>query len=568
MHLISPKRVTNTLMKTPRIPRLSATLSFVALTLAACATPYQPADVESRDLSRPGSNLPNLDNGCQNLECANPGDIANRLPQQDAALGRAEYFEAEAARRNNVQAQVDATLSAAEYYVQADQAQRAVDLIRDLNMRASTASLSEVQRDRVDVIYAYYAYSNRDYAQALNILQRLMPPAPSVEYVDPRTLPEYQERAERQQLPSEINTDDRWANAPSTMGDAGDQQERQVIEQPRLVATPDLSPQQIDALLLSSFCYRELGQFDKQIDLLMQRESGLRGEARAQSTRYTWQVINALPPLSREQIIAQSSLARIKPRLEQSLSNRSPAVATAAKQFTSHPNDLNSQQGTFSTAQRQEVNWSSNSVRQIAVLLPLSSKFNKAATALLDGIKHEHELQRGSYSPELLVYDIGDDPYQTPQYYQAAVNQGAKFIIGPLGKDYADQLLLARSQYAMRNTPALLLGGSSALDSGTYRLEFSPEREGVMVARKAFADGHLSAAVVAANDAKSARIKQAFAQEWLSLGGRISAQSEFSPAQFDHTVELKLLFKVGASENRAKRLGEVLGYQPEHAVYQ
>ena len=89
-----------------------------------------------------------------------------------------------------------------------------------------------------------------------------------------------------------------------------------------------------------------------------------------------------------------------------------------------------------------------------------------------------------------------------------------------------------------------------------------------MAARKAYADGHLSAGLIVANDPKSARIKQAFEQEWLNLGGRITAQTQYSAAQFDHTVELQLLFRVGASENRAKQLETTLGYKPKHAAYQ
>jgi hypothetical protein len=235
-----------------------------------------------------------------------------------------------------------------------------------------------------------------------------------------------------------------------------------------------------------------------------------------------------------------------------------------ARQFSNLPRDLDNN----TIAQRKSVQWSADSIRQIAVLLPLSSKFNKAATAVLDGIKFEHNMQRGAYSPELLVYDIGENPSQTPQYYQAAVNQGAEYIIGPLGKDSADQLLLSRSQYSMRNIPVLVLGGSAPLDNNTNRFEFSPEREGIMVARKAYLDGHLSAALIVANDPKSARIKQGFEREWLSLGGRITAQTQYSTAQFDHTVELKLLFRIGASEIRAKRLADVLGYKPEHTAYQ
>lgn len=571
MHLLLPKL---SLLSAKNILHCSRFILIAcgALALSACASgggQYNPASVESRDLIDGGAG----GNGCIGRQCPDQGDVATSLPRENIALERARYFEAEAERRSNSNAQIDATLNAAEYYVQVEKSSQAVGLLSDLRQSTSLAGLTDVQRDRIDVVYAYHAYSNRDYRRALSILDRLRPIEQTVEFVDPRTLPEFQERLEQQEQlrleqqeqaaqSQEYSYQESRDPANAYPGPAA--QERMVIEQPRLSESLPLSSQQVDALLLSSFCYREMGQYDQQINALILRERGLSGEARAQSTRYTWQVINALTEFDREQIIEQSGLSSIKPRLEQSLMGRTGVQIDRVKQFTSLPRDLNNPEIT----QRQPIEWTSNSIGQIAVLLPLSSKFNKAATALLDGIKFEHELQRGAYSPELLVYDIGENAYQTAQYYQAAVNQGAEFIIGPLGKDFADQLLLARSQYNLRSTPALLLGGSAALGGDTFRFEFSPERQGIMAARKAYADGHLSAGLIVANDPKSARIKQAFEQEWLNLGGRITAQTQYSAAQFDHTVELQLLFRVGASENRAKQLETTLGYKPKHAAYQ
>ncbi len=561
MHSLLPKRSDYSLAHPIYSLRRLCIIVSSMLILSACASsPSNQArpEVESRDIvsadKKPGA--------CVGRGCADRGDTAQAHPEQNLALERARYFENQANLRNDLLAQIDARLNAAEYYIQAEQSDQAIALVQQLQSTVSLSGLTPTQRDRIDIIYAYHAYSNGDYRGTLQILDRLLPQQPTVEYVDPRTLPEYQERLERQaQELAQAGDQVSLGNGSEAENEVW---ERQVIEQPRVLEPVSLSPQQVDALLLSSFCYQALGQYDKQIDALIKREQGVTGTAQAQSIRYTWQVINALPALTREQIISLSPINSIKPRLEQSLASQTGAAISSVKPFTNLPNTLASQTST----ERQEVEWTPDSIQQIAVLLPLSSKFKKAATAVLDGIQYEHEAQSGPYSPELLIYDIGENAFATPQYYQAAVNQGAQFVIGPLGKDFADQLITARQQFAMRNTPALVLGGSVPLDPYSTRMEFSPEREGQMIARKAFADGHLSAALITANDAKSQRIKSAFVNEWLSLGGRISAQTDYSPAQFDHTVELKLLFRAGASETRARRLADVLGYKPEHANYQ
>ena len=525
----------------------------LSVVLAACTTnvSYEHPTVESRDV---GEGYP-TDNQCYGAGCPDQGDTVGGLPPRDLDLERARYFENQAQSRSNEAAQIEATLNAAEYYVQADQADKSVQLLSDLQRQGvSTFSFSDVQRDRADIIYAYYDYANNNCDAALNRLARFSPQERTVEYVDPRTLPEYQARQERlSTLPIDQTGNETNSFNPD---------EREILEQPILSDVEPLTSQQVDALLLSSFCYQQLQMYDAQINALIQREQGLRGQAQAQSTRYTWQVINALPIFTREQLLQSSNYAAIKPRLEQSLAGTTSSQVTEVNQFTNLPDFRETQ------AQRVEPKWTNQSVKQIAVLLPLSSKFNKAATAVLDGIKYEHAANLSGYAPELLIYDIGDSVFQTSQYYRAAINQGADFVIGPLGKEFADQLLQENNQFNLVRTPTLLLGGQLPLAANLARFTLSPEAEGVAIARKAFRDGLLSAAIMASSSVNSQRMTAAFEQEWLRLGGRISARSRFSPTQFDHSVELKLMFNIGASEYRAKQLADVLGFSPEHNAYQ
>ena len=182
----------------------------------------------------------------------------------------------------------------------------------------------------------------------------------------------------------------------------------------------------------------------------------------------------------------------------------------------------------------------------------------------MDGINHQHEQNLSPYRPQLRFYDIGDLPSQAVQFYSAAVNSGADFIIGPLGKDYANQV---NSIYGSR-VPTLLLGGDTQLAGGMSRFAIGPEAEGRRVAERAWKEGHLSAALLVPNDANSQRTVNTFSQQWLSYGGKISNIVTYSPKQFDHSVELKQLFAINQSQYRHSRLSNVLGFKPKFAAYQ
>ena len=539
--------------KTTQAPKVRGAVAAVVLSswLSACttATVYNEPTVESR---------PVITNSQRNQSCQQPpcaGSAGEPIVEPlDNDIARARYFEEQARLREQADTRINALLNAAEYYIQGNQVQEALRLVMPLRSDPPMAQqFSKRQRDRLDIVIAYADYAAGNCFSALDRLERFDP-----SWVDPLAEDEGQDiqALAPMQPPSAPSIDPSGEQADPLMP------EREFIAQPTLEDAPAMSPQQVDALLLQSFCFRDLRQYDAQINALILRESGLRGEALAQSNRYTWQVINALPELLREQLISITQYPRIRPRLEQSLNGINSDRVQQVTAFSTLPTNASVE------LNRIEAQWGPESVRQIAVLLPLSSRFGKAAEALLDGIKYAHAKNLSGYAPELLVYDIGDTPSQTGQYYQAAINQGADLVIGPLGKDYADQLTQIVTQYHLQATGTILLGGQELLPPLMTRLTLSPEREGVLIAREAHRRGHLSAAIVASNQTSKQRVQAAFEREWLRLGGRISARMPFSPAQFDHSVELRLLFNAGASELRANRLAEVLGEAPEFNPYQ
>jgi len=392
---------------------LSVTLSLALLTSCASSSVTQPVDVEARDIVvTPPSAIQN--------EPETP--LENRFDDQalqaeELNVNRAEYYRQQSQNQNDRNGRVNSALSAAEYYIQAQDFQGAEQSVTPLYVE----SLNGVQADRLTVINAYVAYAKGEYQEALSVLEPL------------------------------------WS---------------------RQTQTPKLTTQQVDALLLGSFSYQALNDYDSAINALITRERSLVGNTRSETTRYIWQVINSLPIDRRHNIFNSTQNLLVRNRIEQSLSSQTTSVATAPQQFEQWREEPQS------VIKQTVVDaWGPGSPRSIAVLLPITSKFNKAAQAVKDGINYQHTNNQSPYRPELRFYDIGDNPYAASQYYTAALQSGADFIIGPLGKDYANQVsAYSNNDYNRRQIPTLLLGGDTALNGPISRFTMSPEMEGARVA--------------------------------------------------------------------------------------
>ncbi|NND80832.1 MAG: penicillin-binding protein activator [Gammaproteobacteria bacterium] len=482
-----------------RMPRALRLFSLIALggLISACATTpvNQQVAVESRTI-----------NARQDASTADPRSNDESTPLQDRDLNvqQAEFY-AEAADDyevfNNYESQAQrvlAILNSAEHYIQAGdylQAERSLLLLAD-------AQLDAVSSARYDVVAAYIEYSRGLFRESLRRLDRILA-------------------------------------APVTVAET--------------------SPQLVDALLLASFNHQALQDHAAALDVLITREQLLEGNARAETSRYIWQLIAALDEAQKQFIVSSSDSVAVINRIEQSRLGEVSSMATAPAQF-----DQWRQDPAESRAVAELPTWNSASARNVAILLPISSRYGKAAQALLDGIEYQHSLNQSLWRPAVRVYDIGDNPFQINQHYLRAIEDGADFIIGPLGKEQANELT---SMARAASVPTLMLGGDLPLAGDALRLTMSPEWDGTTVAERAELEGFVTAAVLMPDNAKGMRTAAAFNRRWLARGGRISGVVSYSPDQFDHSTELTQLFAIQESETRFKKLQETLGVQPKFSAY-
>ena len=192
---------------------------------------------------------------------------------------------------------------------------------------------------------------------------------------------------------------------------------------------------------------------------------------------------------------------------------------------------------------------------QVAVLLPLTSELEQPAKAFLDGLLAQHNADSNPLKPKLKVIDIGNNPAEITQYYYRALNEGANFVIGPLGIDYVSEM----ARYGDFIVDTLLLGKTTEVELPAYVYQFAlaPEEEGMLVARQAWQDGHTTALVVMSSENWAARTVNGFVDELERLGGSVIQIQEYPQNQADYSESIELIFNVNSSVERYSQLKDI-----------
>ena len=201
-------------------------------------------------------------------------------------------------------------------------------------------------------------------------------------------------------------------------------------------------------------------------------------------------------------------------------------------------------------------------IQNIALLLPLASKFGRAAQSVHDGFMAMQALDGNPYKPTIIVYDVGEIPELAGSYYRLAVEEGADLIIGPLGKQAANAII----NNQLVQVPTLLLGGiqqGRTLPANTYQIDLAPEQEAAQVATRAYLDGHRVAGVLRPNTDWGQRIAQAFVERWESLGGIVVSTQAYKESSNDHSFAVRELLNINNSTGRKSALSALLGAKLE-----
>ncbi len=197
-------------------------------------------------------------------------------------------------------------------------------------------------------------------------------------------------------------------------------------------------------------------------------------------------------------------------------------------------------------------------IDRIALLVPLTSDYALAAQAVRDGFLSLDAANTQPGKPSVRVYDTGSDPATVTEVYKQAVQDGAQFIVGPLGREAANRLV-ADDQLEV---PTLLL---SHVDSDTgdalvpvFQFGLPPEQEARQAAERAYLDGHRQAAVLYPNTSLGERMQRAFTEHWQRLGGIVLTAQNYEIDKNDYSEPIKALLNITQSEQRKRALEQFL----------
>ncbi|MDO6706435.1 penicillin-binding protein activator [Photobacterium sp. 1_MG-2023] len=195
-------------------------------------------------------------------------------------------------------------------------------------------------------------------------------------------------------------------------------------------------------------------------------------------------------------------------------------------------------------------------LEKVALLLPLSGKFESQGKAVRDGFLNAMlEDSERDPSTELSIYDTESEPMFS--IVNKLQQEGTQLVIGPLQKDKITQFQSIEGG----NATQLALNEPQNLDlsqPNTCYFSLSPEQEAEQAAQHLFAEGHRSPMVMAPANDFGRRVSQAFIAKWEKLTGK---QAELQTFGSSREIQNQIAAVFGLTDSRARndQMQQVLG---------
>ncbi|MBY4676609.1 penicillin-binding protein activator [Marinobacterium arenosum] len=207
----------------------------------------------------------------------------------------------------------------------------------------------------------------------------------------------------------------------------------------------------------------------------------------------------------------------------------------------------------------QALQAGSTNIQHIALLLPQSGPLAKPARAIREGVMtaYYQAQDNGEPVPRLSMLDASQisSPIQLIEVIQ---QQQIDLVIGPLDKDYVQQLSLAGQLPA----PVLALNyatddTNTAQTNQLYQFGLAAEDEARQAAERAWQDGHRKIAVLTANSGWGQRVAAAFDERFRALGGIVTTHDQFGDDDSFNTTVSRLM-ATDMSKKRADRIRQLV----------
>ncbi len=156
----------------------------------------------------------------------------------------------------------------------------------------------------------------------------------------------------------------------------------------------------------------------------------------------------------------------------------------------------------------------------IALLLPFQDEaFYPTADAIWRGFVAA-QTEAGN-SAEVKIYATRGDKNTVAATYQQAIEDGARYVIGPLTRDETTELAATQLK-----VPTLMLNQPDIANAANnlYTFGLSIDTEAAQIAKTARGYGMQTAVIITSKNPLSAHMTKAFGDAWINQGGQIISQ--------------------------------------------
>ncbi|MBV1787075.1 penicillin-binding protein activator [Marinobacterium sp. D7] len=193
-------------------------------------------------------------------------------------------------------------------------------------------------------------------------------------------------------------------------------------------------------------------------------------------------------------------------------------------------------------------------VRRVGLLLPLSGNLAEPARAISEGF-FAALMAGGSHNQRPEVISIDSSVVSTPGQLATLISrEQLDLVIGPLSRDYVAQI----SQAGPLPAPVLALNQADNTSPGIYHLDLASEQEAILVAQRAWQEGHRRVAVVVPDAPWGQRLADSFTQAFNTLGGSVATQLNYRASE-DLSDQIGHLLLTDRSKARASEVRRVIG---------
>lgn len=228
-----------------------------------------------------------------------------------------------------------------------------------------------------------------------------------------------------------------------------------------------------------------------------------------------------------------------------------------------HPHHMGNRLFDRSLSEMQD--WPVSRFQRIALLLPMHGPYARVGQAIRNGfLAAYYQSQDQSSRNTLKIHLIDTATQESDKAYQAAIDWGADFVVGPLQREQVDRLA------SLKDLPIPVLTLNQADHpshrAGLYHFVQQPEDEAKQLARRALRQHHRYIIAIAPDNRWGKRVIATFQQTLEQKGGHILDTLYFDRHSNGLRQQIKDRLHIQASEARFLQLQALQAPQSKEAM--